>query len=69
MSYRDRAATYNMSQIADESHYANLPCGVLESAGCLFRRSVKMCCVYPTRDPVSGQIQSIERAPLAPVER
>ena len=62
---RDRAATYNVWQIADESHYANLPGGVLESAGRLFKRSVKMY-VYHTRDPVSGQIHSAERAPLAP---
>jgi hypothetical protein len=42
-----------------------LPGGVLESAGRLFNRSVKMY-VYHTRDPVSGQIHSVERAPLAP---
>ena len=62
---RNRAATYNVWQIADESHDADLPGGVLESAGRLFKRSVKMY-VYPTRDPVSGQIHSVERAPLWP---
>jgi len=39
--------------------------GVLESAGRLFKRSVKMY-VYPTRDPVSGQIQSVERSSVPP---
>jgi hypothetical protein len=42
---------------------ARLPGGVLESVGRLFRRSVKMY-VYPTRDPVTGEIQSPERAPV-----
>jgi hypothetical protein len=35
----------------------------LESVGRLFKRSVKMY-VYPTRDPVTGAIQSLERAPV-----
>ncbi len=55
----------SVRQIADESYYSDLPGGVLESAGRLFKRSVKMY-VYPTRDPASGQIHSVERAPLAP---
>ena len=55
----------SVRQIADESYYRDLPGGVLESAGRLFKRSVKMY-VYPTRDPASGQIHSVERAPLAP---
>jgi hypothetical protein len=50
-------------QITDEKYYAELPGGVLESAGRLFKRSVKMY-VYPTRDPVTGEIQSLEQAPL-----
>jgi hypothetical protein len=52
-------------QVADEKYYVGLPGGVLESAGRLFKRSVKMY-VYPTRDPVSGQIQSVEQAPVPP---
>ena len=51
--------------VADEKYYTDLPGGVLESAGRLFKRSVKMY-VYPTRDPVSGQIQSVEQAPVPP---
>ncbi len=50
-------------QITDEKYYAELPGGVLESAGRLFKRSVKMY-VYPTRDPVTGEIQSLEQASL-----
>jgi hypothetical protein len=50
-------------QVADETHFTDLPGGVLESVGRLFKRSVKMY-VYPTRDPVTGEIQSLERAPL-----
>jgi hypothetical protein len=50
-------------QVADERHFTELPGGVLESVGRLFKRSVKMY-VYPTRDPVTGEIQSLERAPL-----
>jgi hypothetical protein len=38
-----------------------LPGGVLEAAGRLFKCSVKLY-VYPTRDAVSGQIQSVEGA-------
>ena len=51
----------SLGQIAEEKYYAGLPGGVLESAGRLFKRSVKMY-VYPTRDPVSRQIHSVDRA-------
>ena len=51
--------------VADEKYYTDLPGGVLESVGRLFKRSVKMY-VYPTRDPVTAEIQSPERAPIAP---
>jgi hypothetical protein len=54
-----------VGQVADEKYYTDLPGGVLESAGRLFKRSVKMY-VYPTRDPVSGQIQSLGQAPVSP---
>ena len=54
-----------LRQIADEKYYTDLPGGVLESTGRLFKRSVKMY-VYPTSDPVSGQIQSLEQGPISP---
>src|SRR5882724_11468156 len=50
-----------VGQVADEKYYTDLPGGVLESVGRLFKRSVKMY-VYPTRDPVTGQIQTLENA-------
>jgi len=50
-------------QIADEKYYTDLPGGVLESAGRLFKRSVTMY-VYPTRDAVSGDVVSVEHAPI-----
>jgi hypothetical protein len=52
-----------IGQIADEKYYTELPGGVLESAGRLFKRSVKMY-VYPTRDAVTGEIRSLEQAPI-----
>jgi len=55
----------SVRQIADERYYSELPGGVLEAAGRLFKRSVKLY-VYPTRDAVSGQIHSVEHAPIAP---
>lgn len=51
--------------IADEKYYADLPGGVLESMGRLFKRSVKMY-VYPARDTISGRIYTIEQAPVPP---
>jgi hypothetical protein len=55
----------SLRQVTDEKYYTDLPGGGLESAGRLFKRSVKMY-VYPTRDPVSGQIQSVERSSVPP---
>jgi hypothetical protein len=53
-------------QLAEEKYYTDLPGGVLESVGRLFKRSVKMF-VYPTRDPITGQIQTLETVdPPAP---
>jgi hypothetical protein len=53
----------SIREIADEKYYTDLPGGVLESAGRLFKRSVKMY-VYPTRDPISGLIQTLEQADI-----
>jgi hypothetical protein len=54
-----------MRQVADEKYYTDLPGGVIESVGRLFKRSVKMY-VYPTRDPVTGQIQTLENVRMQP---
>lgn len=65
-SYTDRliglaVGMPTIGQIADERYYTNLPGGVLESAGKLFKRSVKMY-VYPTRD-TSGKILTFDVSP------
>jgi hypothetical protein len=65
-SYTDRliglaVGLPTMGQIADEKYYTDLPGGVLESVGRLFKRSVKMY-VYPTRD-ASGKILTLDVAP------
>src|SRR6266576_3648394 len=54
-----------MRQVADEKYYTDLPGGVIESVGRLFKRSVKMY-VYPTRDPGTGQIQTLENVRMPP---
>ena len=46
-------------QITDDTYSRDLPGGLLESAGRLFKRSVKMY-VYPTRDPVTGRIETLD---------
>ena len=48
---------------ADEKHFTDLPGGVLESVGRLFKRAVKMY-VYPTRDRDTGQIHTADQAPI-----
>ena len=56
-------------QVADEKYFTDLPGGVLESVGRLFKRAVKMY-VYPTRDRETGQIHALgagtDTASLAP---
>src|SRR6266446_1025867 len=52
-------------QVADEKYYTELPGGVLESVGRLFKRSVKMY-VYPTRDPATGEIRTLENVQTPP---
>ena len=51
-----------MRQIAEDRYYTDLPGGVLESAGRVFKRWVKMY-VYPTRDPATGAILNMENTP------
>jgi hypothetical protein len=57
-------SAYDMA-VSDGLYYQDLPGGVLESTGRLFKRSVKMY-VYPTRDPASGQVESVETAAVPP---
>ena len=58
----------SVKEIADGQYYTDLPGGVLESMGRLFKRSVKKY-VYPARDPVSGEIHTVERAQVPPPEQ
>ncbi|MGH7847836.1 MAG: TonB-dependent receptor [Candidatus Binatia bacterium] len=53
----------SVKEIADEKYYPDVPGGVLEAAGRLFKRTVKMY-VYPGRDPRSGRVYTVETAPL-----
>jgi hypothetical protein len=55
----------SVRQMADERFYTDLPGGVLESMGRLFKRSVKMY-VYPTLDPQSGEIRTVDTASIPP---
>ena len=55
----------NFRQVADQKYYTDLPGGVLESVGRLFKRSVKMY-VYPTRDPATGKVQTLDNANIPP---
>jgi hypothetical protein len=50
-------------EILEEKYYDDLPGGVLESIGRLFKRSVKVY-VYPELDPGSGKVSEITDAPL-----
>lgn len=50
----------SIRQVADEVFFTDLPGGVLESTGRLFKRSVKMY-VYPACDPETGEVYSVER--------
>ncbi len=52
-------------QMAEERYYTELPGGVLESIGRLFKRSVKMY-VYPTVDPASRAVRTVETASIQP---
>lgn len=55
----------SVRQMADEKFYTDLPGGVLESMGRLFKRSVKMY-VYPTLDPQSGEVRTVDTASIPP---
>jgi hypothetical protein len=49
--------------IVDSQYYPDLPGGVLESAGRLFKNAVTVY-VYPYRDPHSGQVVGVETLAL-----
>ncbi len=51
--------------LIDEAFYQNLAGGLLESAGRMFKRSVKAY-VYPTRDPATGRMKTWDDMQLPP---
>lgn len=51
--------------IIDERYYSDLQGGALEAIGRLFKRTVRMY-VHPTRDPVSGQVQTMSELAIPP---
>lgn len=48
-----------LKKLVQESFYAGLSGGVLEAVGRLYKRSVKAY-VYPTRDPQSGRVETLD---------
>ncbi len=54
-----------LREVANEKYYAELPGGLIEATGRLFTRSVKVY-VYPTLDPASGQLLTVEHASVPP---
>ncbi len=53
----------SLREIGDEKYYADLPGGLLEAMGRLFRSNVKVY-VYPYRDPGSGEVVTLEALPV-----
>jgi hypothetical protein len=53
-----------LGPIFEEKYYEDLPGGILEAAGRLFERSVKVY-VHPTLDPATGRVRTVEE-PLLP---
>ena len=53
----------SMIEIGNAKYYEELPGGVIESTGRLFKRAVKMY-VYPGLDLATGEIVGIDKAPM-----
>lgn len=49
----------SLAEILDEKYYTQLPGGILESFGRLFKNDLKLF-IYPYRDPVTGEIKTVE---------
>lgn len=52
-------------EVFQEKYYANLPGGILESFGRLFKNSLRLY-VYPRQDPVSGYLSTVDTLQVAP---
>jgi hypothetical protein len=51
-------------EIFQEKYYANLPGGILESFGRLFKNNLRLY-VYPKQDPVSGYLTTVDTLQVA----
>jgi hypothetical protein len=52
-------------ELFNEKYYTQLPGGILESFGRLFKNDLKLY-VYPLQDPLTGTISTVETAKVAP---
>lgn len=52
-----------LEQLLDEKYYADLPGGILEAFGRLFKARVQLL-VYPYRDPVTAELTTVENLPV-----
>ncbi len=55
----------SLIEIFDEKYYTQLPGGILESFGRLFKNDLKLF-VYPYRDPKSGETKTVDNIEVAP---
>ena len=55
----------SLLEIFDERYYTQLPGGILESFGRLFKNDLKLY-VYPWKDPDSGELKTVENLQVAP---
>lgn len=55
----------SLRQLFDESYYAHLDGGILESIGRLFKNDLKLY-IYPLKDKETGQLINVERLKMAP---
>ncbi len=55
----------SLIELFDEKYYTQLPGGILESFGRLFKNELKLY-VYPLRDPASGHLSTIDNLEVAP---
>jgi len=54
----------SLIELFDEKYYQQLPGGILESFGRLFKNDLKLY-VYPLRDPGTGELTTVENLPVA----
>ena len=55
----------SLIELFDEKYYTQLPGGILESFGRLFKNDLKIF-VYPLKDAASGELTTIQNLPVAP---